>query len=61
LLFKEKLKDIFKYVEGKINNVVEKFNILTASQIIVFILLPITIAITSVFIGFSNFFQFIFF
>ncbi len=61
LLFKEKLKDIFKYVEGKINNVVEKFNILTASQIIVFILLPVTIAITSVFIGFSSIFQFIFF
>lgn len=60
-MFKEKLRDIFKYVEGKISNITEKFNIITASQIIIFILLPITVAITTIFIGFANIIQLIFF
>jgi|ECHnycMinimDraft_1075156.scaffolds.fasta_scaffold00969_5 hypothetical protein len=50
-LIKNKMIDSFKLLEKRIENLLEKFNILLASQLLVFILVPITMIVTAIFTG----------
>lgn len=50
-IFKNMMIDSFKLLEKKIENLLDKFNIILASQLLVFILVPITMVVTAIFTG----------